>query len=106
MDHISREIGINLKRYRTVKGYTQEELAELAGVSVSYISQLENGLKTPSVSLIAKLSELLNLNGAMMLIGDGELQEDLKDLIQLLINKEPEDIHFIKKFSEFYLNNK
>ncbi|MGL6199064.1 MAG: helix-turn-helix domain-containing protein, partial [Lachnospiraceae bacterium] len=36
-------IGSNIKKNRQIKGLTQEQLAELAGLSSNYISQIENG---------------------------------------------------------------
>lgn len=106
MDKIAREIGNNLKKFRHIKGYTQEELAEGLMVSVGYISQLENGFKIPSIPLIAKISEVLDLTGAIMLSNDDELSPELKELIQILINKDPEDILFIKDFAVFYFDKK
>ncbi|MEL1134505.1 helix-turn-helix transcriptional regulator [Desulfitobacterium sp. THU1] len=106
MEHIAREIGNNLRRYRQLRGYTQEKLAEELLVSVGYISQLENGLKTPSVSMIAKISEVLDLTGALMLSDNQEINGDLKELVQLLISKDPEDILFIKNFALLYFSSK
>ena len=41
----SLSFGEVLKRYRVASGLTQEELAELAGLSARSISDLERGLK-------------------------------------------------------------
>ncbi|AGA68971.1 putative transcriptional regulator [Desulfitobacterium dichloroeliminans LMG P-21439] len=102
MEQIAREIGNNLKRYRLLRGYTQEKLAEEILVSVGYISQLENGLKTPSVQMIAKISEVLGLTGALMLSDNNEIDGELKELVQILMSKDPEDVRFIKNFALLY----
>lgn len=49
----------NLKRYRTLKGVTQIELAEILGVSKDYISQIERGKKNPGFKLAKKISNVL-----------------------------------------------
>lgn len=47
----------NIKFYRNIRDLTQEQLAELADLSVSYIKQLESGKVFKNVSLIT-LSKL------------------------------------------------
>ena len=43
---------INLKWYRFNKNYTQEQLAELSNLTAKYISALERGKFSPSLSKI------------------------------------------------------
>lgn len=58
-------LGTLVKRYRTVLGLTQEELAERAGVSARSISDLERGLeRTPHLSTIRRLADALELSPA------------------------------------------
>lgn len=45
-----------LKHYRENAGLTQQELADRAGTTRSYIAELEGGKKSPSVYLAQKLS--------------------------------------------------
>lgn len=47
----------NIKYYRSIRDLTQEQLAELSDLSVSYIKQLESGKVFKNVSLIT-LSKL------------------------------------------------
>ncbi|MCY0876888.1 MAG: helix-turn-helix domain-containing protein [Firmicutes bacterium] len=55
--------GIRLKQLRKERGYTQDRLAELAGVSVSHVSQLEKGTrKSPAVDLVYRLAEALSVS--------------------------------------------
>lgn len=52
-------IGKNIKKYRIAKKLRQEDLAELTGLSVTYIGMVERGEKKPSLeSFIAILNEL------------------------------------------------
>ena len=47
----------NLRFYRNKKGFTQEKLSEICGISTDYLSQIERGKRTPSfrrMELIAK----------------------------------------------------
>ena len=46
-----KKIGLKIAYYRKSKGYTQEELARRAQISTSYLSRIERGNYTKSVSL-------------------------------------------------------
>lgn len=48
-----------LKVWREYRGMTQDRLAVLAGVSKSYISQIEAGKKNGSVKVMRKVAEAL-----------------------------------------------
>lgn len=52
----------NIRFYRKKLHYTQEELAERADVSISYIKQIESGKEFKNVSLttLLKLSKALD----------------------------------------------
>ena len=53
-------IGDTIRRFRQERELTVRQLAELAGVSGSYISLLETGGEDPSVSILRKLSQALH----------------------------------------------
>ena len=57
---VRRIFSRNLKRLRTRKGLTQEELAEKLDISVRYIQQLE-GIRCPNVKIdtIAVLAKVV-----------------------------------------------
>ena len=42
-------IGRNVRRYRLKKKLRQEDLAELAGLSINYVGAVERGEKIPSL---------------------------------------------------------
>ncbi len=54
----------NIKYYRKKLGYTQEQLAELSDLSVSYIKQIESKKEFKNVSLttLLKLSKTLEIS--------------------------------------------
>ncbi|NFK79022.1 helix-turn-helix transcriptional regulator [Clostridium botulinum] len=59
---------INLKKIREEKNISQSKLAMLAGISKSYISELEAGKKTPSLDMLEKIAEALEVCVALLLI--------------------------------------
>ena len=52
-------IGQNIKRYREEKGWTQEGLAEKANIHVSYVGQIERGLRYPSLKVLFRIADVL-----------------------------------------------
>lgn len=52
----------NLVRYRKLKGFTQEEMAEKMQVSRQSVSKWENGEAVPELAKIMKLADILDVN--------------------------------------------
>jgi transcriptional regulator with XRE-family HTH domain len=61
MADIKVKFGKRLRKFRRNKDVTQEQLAELIGVSADFISQIERGLRSPSFENLQKLSEVLEV---------------------------------------------
>lgn len=59
---IAKQIGERLRSYRNQKGWSQEELAERAGVHPTYIGQLERGEKNATLDSISKVAVALNIS--------------------------------------------
>src|SRR4029450_7760300 len=60
-----RSFGVQLKALREAAGFTQEELATIAGLSVHAVSELERGRRRrPHVDTVRALSAALDLTGA------------------------------------------
>ena len=56
------DIGEKIKRLRTEKQLTQEELANRCELSKGFISQLENNLTSPSIATLIDILEILGTN--------------------------------------------
>lgn len=61
-NQIMQIIGQNLLRIRTERGYTQEQLSELAGISTSFYANLEGGKKGVSIFVLRDLAEILEVS--------------------------------------------
>lgn len=58
--------GKEVARLRKVLGISQEELAFRAEVHRTYVSQLERGLKSPTLNMILKLSRALKASASRL----------------------------------------
>jgi transcriptional regulator with XRE-family HTH domain len=64
---LDRFLGLEIQRRRTEKGWSQEYLAEITGLHRTYISQLERGLKSPSVRVLSHITQALDITMSQFL---------------------------------------
>jgi len=55
-------VGRNVRRIRLQKSLTQEQLSASSGFSQQYISDLERGLRNPTVVSVYELAQALGVN--------------------------------------------
>jgi len=58
---LDQNLGLEIQRRRLEKGFSQEYLAEITGLHRTYISQLERGLKSPSVRVLNHITNALTV---------------------------------------------
>ncbi len=56
---VNEAIGQCIRRLRIDLGVSQEELAQRAGIHRTYISQLERGIKSPTLIVLTKIAKAL-----------------------------------------------
>jgi transcriptional regulator with XRE-family HTH domain len=59
--------GKRLRQLRTDAGWTQEQLAEAAGITTTYTSDLERGTKVPSLTIVLRISRAFRIGVAELL---------------------------------------
>ena len=55
------QFGKRLRELRMARGFSQEELAHRARLHVSYVGQIERGLRNPSLVNIGKLADAVDV---------------------------------------------
>ena len=55
-------VGLNIQNLRREAGLSQEELAYRADVHQTYLSGLERGKRNPSILVLARVAEALNVD--------------------------------------------
>jgi len=58
---IKTVFGKNIKFLRFRKEYSQADLAEKAGISITFLSNIERGLKFPKPDIMAKIAKSLGV---------------------------------------------
>jgi len=77
MTDINKALGRVLAKYRTIEKISQEELADRAGIHRTYVSQIERGLKSPTLSVLFQISKSLNTTASNLI---AEVEETIDDL--------------------------
>ena len=54
------DVGTKIKNLRKNKGLTQEGFARETGISRSYLSDLENNRKSPTIETLEKIAKKMN----------------------------------------------
>ena len=84
-----KAIGKRIRSRRRELEITQENAAELAGISNSFMGHIERGEKKASVETLAVLSEILNMDLNYMILGMqvNELCNKMKKEIQYILDR-------------------
>ena len=64
---IRRQLARNVKRLRQARGWSQEELADEAGLHRTYVSGIERGVRNPTIAIVAVLAKALAVAPADLL---------------------------------------
>ncbi|BAJ00487.1 helix-turn-helix domain-containing protein [Shewanella violacea] len=96
-------LGQQLKQFRVDRGFSQPELAELAGIEQSYLSKLENDKSIPSNDIFRALLKALTIT-VEEFIHRFDVMKDRFQLIQIpdielkLAQQEQELIHNLRRY--------
>ncbi|MCL2006847.1 MAG: helix-turn-helix domain-containing protein [Treponema sp.] len=78
-------LGGNVKRFRINSGFTMEELAEKAGISVPFLGAIERGEKWPSPTTLAGIGLGLGVNPYDLLKPETMASQDINKITTKLI---------------------
>lgn len=70
-----RALGDAIRSARMKKGYTQEALSELLGITLVHLANIEGSRRKPSVPLLFQMMELLDFSVDALVFPDRGQQE-------------------------------
>lgn len=73
------DYGRAIETLRATNNLTREEVARLASISYSYLSEIERGLKRPSSDIVARIARAFGMKGSAFLQYVEELSAPLPD---------------------------
>lgn len=74
-DDFLRLLGLNIVRYRNLRGYTQKQLAEMAGIPANHLSNIERGKINFSLDTLFAISDALAVKTKDLFSQNSEVQE-------------------------------
>jgi transcriptional regulator with XRE-family HTH domain len=78
--HKVRDLGAFIREQRKSAQLSLRNLAQLAGVSNPYLSQIERGLRKPSAEILQRVAEALRISAETLYVQAGILDERDDDL--------------------------
>lgn len=82
---IDKDFGQTIKKFRVNAGLTQEQLSEKLGISLKYISRLENGYSGIKTQTLIRCMNILGIE-PNILFSKFITNKDIKDNIQLSVD--------------------
>lgn len=77
-EKFNSEIGNRIHKLREEKGYTKEELAEIVGISVSHIYQIENSKRGFTTWILHHLSQVFDVSTDYLIYGQTSNLKSIK----------------------------
>jgi transcriptional regulator with XRE-family HTH domain len=63
-------VGANIKKWRLERGLSQEEVAHRVGIVSSYFGEIERGRRNPTIGVLGRVAEALDVPLVRLLDGD------------------------------------
>ncbi|KAA8554088.1 MULTISPECIES: helix-turn-helix domain-containing protein [Pseudomonas] len=76
-EQLRLQLAENIRLIRRVKNLTQEQLALMAEVDRTYVSQIERGVGNPSLLVLCKLANIFEITADQLLIDSDALRRVL-----------------------------
>ena len=67
--NINTQLGMRIRYLRKKKGLSQEDLALDSGINKNYLSDLERGMRNPTVNILEKLAVTLKVSLSELFMG-------------------------------------
>jgi transcriptional regulator with XRE-family HTH domain len=107
-DDVTKEnIGRRIKEARAKRSLTQEQLAEKTDITIVYLSELERGVKLPSLTVFVNIAEALHVSTDSLLRDDLETGKEYiyDDLTKKLERLTPKQRIAIAEIVDAYIRN-
>lgn len=84
MSEIAEIVGQNIRQLRKQSGWTQEKLAEKAGISVPFMTQIELARKTASLDVIESIAKAFGVSYERLFKSNSIENKDILYALRLL----------------------
>ena len=100
-------LGKRIRESRIKKGYTQQDLARRADIGVVYLSEIERGVKMPSLNIFIKIIDALDVSADYILRDEVSTGKEYvcMEITEKLLALSPNQRKIATDILNAYLNN-
>ncbi len=84
-------LGHTIKVFRTDRGQSRRDLAQAAGISYSYVTEIENGRKPPSSPVLLRIAEALDVTPSELL-ADAESRAEASSRVGARLDQDADEL--------------
>lgn len=99
------QLGSNIRFYRKKKAVTQEKLAEICNITPVFVSQIENGMRKPSLETVYSISRALSVTIDELLRVNEDTSYNIDALYALFSSRTNNEICFCYDILKNILEN-
>lgn len=90
-DTLQVEVGRRIRALRLARGWTMAQLAEVTDMSVQYVSEIEHGKKSMTLSKLYSMAQALEVSVDRLISEQGKRRGASEEVVQLLEDMTPLD---------------
>ena len=90
--NILRQVGLNVRRLRLGRDLSQEALAFEADIALNYLSEIERGLRNPTMLVVDRLAKALGVSVAHLVVATSE-----RDTLPKNLRPGRRPLHIVRK---------
>lgn len=107
LEHPTDTMGELIKKTRLEQGISREALAERAGISVRYMTAIENENRNPSYPILSRILQSLGLSADSIFYPQMEAgNSDLEQLIRLLHTCTEKELNLIRSLTQTIIDHR
>ncbi len=98
-----KTIADNIRYYRNLKGWSQEDMADKLGISLPTYSRIERNINTMPFKRIVKVAKVFGISPSELIsigVNKNDLQKENQELKNIIAEKEKEIISLQKRIIE------
>jgi transcriptional regulator with XRE-family HTH domain len=82
---VLRRLGYRIAGLRAGRGWSQNQLADVAGLDRTYVSRIEGGRHNITILTLSRLAAALDVTAADLLTGDADASRGLERAVRQLL---------------------
>ncbi|MFT3921030.1 MAG: helix-turn-helix domain-containing protein [Myxococcales bacterium] len=103
IERVYGEIGERVAKLRDERGFTQEQLAERAGISANHLAKVERAFKRSTVATLAQVAKALGVPLAALVSEEGKEGASVPGLVEVLTTLPKDDQRAILRLAEHFV---